>query len=142
MAIMQTDQESVRSGTKLRKRLLRGALLAIVLFACTDRLRAQTDDQLETLKVDSDLVDLQVSVLSHDPTKPPLPLRQDDFVVTEDGTSQEVTFFASADAPFDLILLLDLSGSTANKLKLIRKSSRRFVEAARPSDRIAIVAFS
>src|SRR6266853_4066737 len=139
MAIMQTDQASVCSRTKLPKRFFGGVLLAIVLFACTDRCLAQTDDQLETLKVDSDLVDLQVSVLSHDPTKPPVPLRQDDFVVTEDGTSQQVTFFASADAPFDLILLLDLSGSTSNKLKLIRRSSQRFVEAARPSDRIAIV---
>jgi len=139
---MQTDQASVCSRTKLPKRFFGGVLLAIVLFACTDRCLAQTDDQLETLKVDSDLVDLQVSVLSHDPTKPPVPLRQDDFVVTEDGTSQQVTFFASADAPFDLILLLDLSGSTSNKLKLIRRSSQRFVEAARPSDRIAIVAFS
>jgi VWFA-related protein len=116
-------------------------LLAIVWFSGS-RCLAQTDDHVETLRVDSDLVDLKVSVLTHDPAKPPATLRQEDFLVTEDGVPQEVTFFASGDAPFDLILLIDLSGSTSNKLKLIRKSSRRFVEAARPTDRIAIVAFS
>lgn len=129
MATMRTDYRS------------RAVLLAIILFAGTGLCRAQADDP-ETLRVDSNLVDLQVSVLSHDPTRLPLALRQDDFLVTEDGNVQELTFFASADAPFDLVLLLDLSGSTSNKLKLIRKSSRRFVEAARATDRIAIVTFS
>ncbi|HJZ82677.1 MAG TPA: VWA domain-containing protein, partial [Pyrinomonadaceae bacterium] len=33
-------------------------------------------------------------------------------------------------------------GSTAEKIGLIRKSSKRFVEAARPNDRIAIFAFA
>jgi len=37
---------------------------------------------------------------------------------------------------------LDLSGSTADKIKLIRTSSKRFVDAARPGDRIAIVTFT
>jgi Ca-activated chloride channel family protein len=37
---------------------------------------------------------------------------------------------------------MDLSGSTADKRDLIRKSTRRFIEAARPTDRIAILAFA
>ena len=143
MATMQTEQASGSSWTELLKRFLGGPVLGMVfLFALAVECLAQTGDSPDTIRVDSDLVDLQVSVLSHDPTKLPTPLRQDDFVVTEDGTPQEVTFFAAADAPFDLVLLLDLSGSTADKLKLIRRSSRRFVEAARPTDRIAIVSFS
>ena len=143
MATMQTERANFRCQTRLQKLFLGGVLLAVSLL-CTsgNQCLAQTDDPLDTIRVDSDLVDLQVSVISHDPTNVPALLQQNDFVVTEDGAPQEVTFFASADAPFDLILLLDLSGSTSNKLKLIRQSSRKFVEAARPSDRIAIVAFS
>jgi len=117
-------------------------LTVIFLFVIAARCAAQTGDPTETIKIDSDLVDLQVTVLSHDPTKPQAPLRPEDFLITEDGTPQEITFFAAADAPFDLVLLLDLSGSTSNKIKLIRQSSRRFVEAARPADRIAIVSFT
>src|ERR1700682_1524543 len=143
MATMQTECAIVGCQTGALKLFLSGALLAVILlFNSGSPCLAQTDDPLDTIRVDSDLVDLQVSVISHDPTKVPALLRQADFVVTEDGAPQEVTFFASADAPFDLILLLDLSGSPSNKLKLIRRSSRRFVETARPSDRIAIVSFS
>lgn len=140
---MQTEQASGSYQTKHLKPFLGGPVLAVVfVFAIAMECLAQTGDSPETIRVDSDLVDLQVSVLSHDPAKLPTQLRLDDFVVTEDGDPQEVTFFAAADAPFDLVLLLDLSGSTSDKLKLIRRSSRRFVEAARPTDRIAIVSFT
>src|SRR5205823_12507840 len=67
---------------------------------------------------------------------------QKDFAVLDDGAPQEISFFASGESPFDLLLLLDLSGSTADKIGLIRKSAKRFVDAARPEDRIAILTFS
>jgi VWFA-related protein len=38
--------------------------------------------------------------------------------------------------------LIDLSGSTRDKVKLIRAAAQRFVNAARPSDRIAIISFA
>jgi Ca-activated chloride channel family protein len=69
-------------------------------------------------------------------------LQQKDFMVFENGVPEEITFFASNATPFDLVLLLDLSGSTSDKLDLIRKSARRFVEAARPVDRICIITFT
>ena len=56
--------------------------------------------------------------------------------------SNDLTYFASTDVPFDLVLLIDLSGSTKDKRDLIKKSTLRFIEAARPSDRLAIVTFS
>ncbi len=60
----------------------------------------------------------------------------------EDGQPQEIVFFAGEEAPFDLVLLLDLSGSTADKIKLIRNSTKRFVESTRPTDRVAVFTFS
>jgi VWFA-related protein len=99
-------------------------------------------DPIETIRIESDLVDLKVNVLSLTPsTSVPL-LEQKDFAVLEDGTPQEISFFAAADAPFDLVLLLDLSGSNSKKLKMIRNSAKRFVEATRPTDRIAVVSFT
>jgi VWFA-related protein len=120
----------------------RVALPVLILLAWMTPCLAQTPEPADTIRIDSDLVNLQVSVLSHDPLKPPTYLQQRDFKVLDDGTRQEITFFAAGDAPFDLVLLLDLSGSTADKVKLIRKSSKRFVEASRPMDRIAIVTFT
>lgn len=102
----------------------------------------QTPEPVETIRVESDLVDLKVSVLSLNPQNPSPELQQRDFLVLEDGKPQDVSFFAAADAPFDLVLLLDLSGSTNDKLKLIRKSAKRFVDATRPMDRVSVVAFT
>jgi VWFA-related protein len=87
-------------------------------------------------------VDLKVSVLGFPPNAPPPMLEPKDFLVLEDGVPQEIKFFAAADTPFDLVLLLDLSGSNSKNLKMIRNSAKRFVDAARDVDRIAIVAFT
>jgi len=121
--------------------------LTLVLFLLTcqcvsSTTQAQAPDSTDTIRIDSDLVNLNVSVLSKTPVQGVAPLQQKEFAVFENGAPQEVSFFASAEAPFDLVLLLDLSGSTAKKIDLIRKSSKRFVEAARPGDRIAIVTFA
>ncbi len=102
----------------------------------------QRDDGIETIRVDTELVDLNVSVFNRDPRSPVGELGQKDFAVLENGAPEEISFFASAEAPFDLVLLLDLSGSTVDKLNLIRKSAIRFVEAARPTDRIGIITFT
>jgi VWFA-related protein len=101
----------------------------------------QTPEPVETIRVDSDLVDLKVSVVSLNPQKPLTELQQKDFLVLEDGTPQDIAFFAAADEAFDLVLLLDLSASN-NKLKLIRKSAKRFVDATRPLDRVSVVTFT
>ena len=99
-------------------------------------------DPVETIRIDSDLVDLKVSVLGFPPNTPPPILEPKDFAVFEDGVPQEISFFAAADTPFDLVLLLDLSGSNSKNLKMIRNSAKRFVDAARDVDRIALVTFT
>jgi len=103
---------------------------------------AVSQDPIETIRIDSDLVDLKVSVLGFAPNTPPPLLEAKDFVVMEDGVPQEISFFAAADTPFDLVLLLDLSGSNSKNLKMIRNSAKRFVDAARDIDRIALVTFT
>jgi VWFA-related protein len=99
-------------------------------------------DPIETVRIDSDLVDLKVSVIGAGPKVTVPLLEQKDFVVLEDGTPQEISFFAAADTPFDLVLLLDLSGSSRKNLKMIRNSAKRFVDATRPTDRVAIASFT
>src|SRR5207245_5957873 len=44
--------------------------------------------------------------------------------------------------PFVIALLLDTSGSTRNELDLIRQAATAFVNALRPGDRVAVVAFN
>jgi VWFA-related protein len=114
-----------------------------LLFTLAPCATAQTTEPVdETITIDTGLVDLNVSVFSRAAKTPAGDLQQKDFVVMENGQMEEISFFAAASAPFDLVLLLDLSGSTADKLDLIKKSAKRFVEAARPTDRIGIVTFT
>ena len=105
-------------------------------------LSAASADDVDIVRVDTNLVSLNVSVYSTKLRTDVAKLERKDFTVAEDGKPQEISFFATTDVPFDLVLLLDLSGSTSDKRDLIRKSTTRFIEAARPSDRIAIVAFA
>ena len=126
-----------------RKRLaLSQCALAALVVLGIFCLNTQAQDPIETIRIDSDLVDLKVSVLGFSPIVATPLLDQKDFVVLEDGKQQHIAFFAAADAPFDLVLLLDLSGSNSKKLKMIRDSAKRFIDSARPVDRIALVTFT
>ncbi len=132
---------SVAPHTLWRRGLMIGLFLVTAqCFLLT--VRAQTPENLDTLRIDTDLVNLSVSVINRKAVSGASHLEQKDFAVFENGSPQEISFFASVDAPFDLVLLLDLSGSTSDKIGLIRKSAKRFVDAARPLDRIAILTFT
>ena len=126
----------------LRDVLLRAAVVLLTAHCVLLIAPAQTPEPTDTIRIDTDLVNVSASVFSRQSSLPKSALEQKDFAVFENGEPQQISFFASAETPFDLVLLLDLSGSTADKIKLIRTSSKRFVDAARPGDRIAILTFT
>ncbi|HEY0765548.1 MAG TPA: VWA domain-containing protein [Pyrinomonadaceae bacterium] len=99
-------------------------------------------DPNDVIKTETNLVSLNVSVFNSKLKTFVESLTKEDFRVQENNQDQTVTYFASTEVPFDLVLLVDLSGSTQDKRDLIKKSTLRFIEAARPADRIAIVTFS
>lgn len=102
-----------------------------------------SDDEEEILQIDTKLVNLNVRVLNKDHSVPVnLNLNKEDFSLLEDGQEQEVAFFSTTETPFDLVLVLDFSGSTIAKQGLIKDAAQRFVELARPNDRIAVVVFT
>ncbi len=106
------------------------------------QLNAAEVDPGDVIKTETSLVSLNVSVFNSKLKMFVGSLTKDDFRVLDNGQEQTVTYFASTYVPFDLVLLVDLSGSTENKRDLIKKSTLRFIEAARPTDRLAIVTFS
>lgn len=96
----------------------------------------------DVIRVDSQLVTLNISVIDRGTNRGLMGLTQGDFKLFEDGHEQRIVQFESASAPFDMVLLIDLSGSTSEVVKLIRAAALRFVDAARPADRIAIIVFA
>jgi VWFA-related protein len=96
----------------------------------------------DVIRVDSQLVTLNISVIDRGTNRGLMGLTQGDFKLFEDGQEQRIVQFESASAPFDMVLLIDLSGSTREVVKLIRAAALRFVDAARPADRIAVIVFA
>jgi Ca-activated chloride channel family protein len=132
----------VRSTGALTNSFSESEKRSIAKATATGLFEGQTVEEDDIVSVNTNLVSLNVSVFSNKLRPNVSMLEQKDFVVTEDGRPQTISFFGTTDVPFDLVLLLDLSASTSGKRDLIRKSTRRFIEAARPADRLAIVTFS
>src|SRR6185503_16271500 len=68
-------------------------------------------------------------------------MRSNDFTVYEDGAERQITTVIPATEPFNLILLLDVSGSVEERIDFIRKAARDFLNTASPQDRISIISF-
>jgi VWFA-related protein len=95
----------------------------------------------EAIKLEARLVNLNVKVT--DATGKTLPaLGKEEFVVYEDGVPQDLFYFEQVSAPLNIVLLLDLSGSTSHKMKIIKKAAQKFVDSLKPDDKIAVAAFT
>lgn len=69
-------------------------------------------------------------------------LTANDFEITESGTAREIVSVERSTAPFNLVLLLDVSGSVENYVNFIRKAARAFVNTVDEKDRVSIVIFN
>lgn len=101
---------------------------------------ADLDDD-NILRIESDLVTLNAAV-SKRTGEAVTDLRKEDFTLFEDGIQQELIHFQPVTMPFNLVLLIDLSGSVKEKINLIKRSAMRFIQATRPEDKVAIVTFT
>jgi VWFA-related protein len=96
----------------------------------------------DIIRVDSQLVTLNMSVIDRNTSRGVVGLAKSDFRLFENNNEQEILQFDSSAAPFDLMLLIDLSGSTRDVVSLIRAAALRFINAARPFDRIGVITFA
>ena len=68
-------------------------------------------------------------------------MHEADFTVYENGIQRRVTNVVPTNEPFNLVLLLDVSGSVEERMDFIRKAARDFLRTTSPQDRIAIISF-
>src|SRR6267154_288752 len=69
-------------------------------------------------------------------------LEPDNFRVFEDNVEQEVVNFSSEDVPISIGVILDLSGSMANKLGKAKEAALQFCKTANPQDEFFLVGFN
>jgi VWFA-related protein len=64
------------------------------------------------------------------------------FRVLEDGTPQRILHFASEDAPLELIVAMDISGSMGAALADLKAAVRQFLSRLKPTAVVTLVAFN
>jgi VWFA-related protein len=115
------------------------ALAALLCLAAVAR--AQSQDDPDVVRTSTNLVILNVGVADRK-GQAVTNLSQGDFAVYEDGVRQSVVSFEPTNAPFSLVLLLDMSGSTINFRPTLKQSALRFIDALGPEDRVQVIAFN
>ena len=98
-------------------------------------------DDADVVRIETQLVSVP-AVVTDRAGRPLTGLKAADFQVFEDGRPQKIANFSTTEAPFEVALMLDTSGSTREDVGLIRAAARAFIEALRPGDRVAILAFN
>jgi Mg-chelatase subunit ChlD len=104
-----------------------------------DDLKDEPQD-VESLKTDTNLVTVPVIATTRDGIYIP-DLRQEEFSIAEDGETQQIAFFATVNAPFHVVLMLDTSASTEEKLGAIKRAAATFVEQLQSADRVKVISF-
>lgn len=120
-------------------RLARSWTFAVILVLSA-ALLAQAQEPEDVITTDTSLVQLNVGVVDKQ-GRPITSLKKNDFIVYEDGVKQTIQRFEPVDAPFSLVLLLDVSGSTINFRQNLKLASQRFLDALAPEDRVAVIQF-
>jgi Ca-activated chloride channel family protein len=68
-------------------------------------------------------------------------LRAEDFILTENGAAQPITFFAREDLPLSYSLLVDNTGSLRTVLDHVIRTGETIVAGKRPPDEMSVVRF-
>ncbi len=94
----------------------------------------------DVIRFDTSLVTVPVSVVDRSGRFVPT-LRRQDFHIFEDGVEQKIAYFATTDAPFTVVLLIDTSGSTQFRLEDIQSAAITFVSKLKPEDSVMVMSF-
>ena len=121
--------------------MLRSLLCPILMFVVVGfAVPAAFGQDDDPIRVDAALVRLNIGVVDGR-GRPITQLNRSNFSVFEDGVKQDIARFETTTAPFSVMVLLDMSGSTKTFRQNIKLSASRFLDALAPDDRVAVVEF-
>jgi Ca-activated chloride channel family protein len=115
---------------------MRVLIVALTCLMCCGEVRAQGTEG--TFRSGVDLVSLNVIVTDHK-DKFVTGLTQKNFSVFEDGIQQDVSFFAAANVPLDMAILLDMSSSMSDKMATVQEAAVGFASHLRQGDRVSVI---
>ena len=94
----------------------------------------------DVIRIETNLITMPVSVLDRD-GRFVSGLQQNDFRIFENGIEQKIDYFQSVEQPFTVILMIDVSPSTAFQIEEIHAAANTFINQLRTTDRVMVVAF-
>ena len=109
--------------------------------------RAQTpappvdNQKLETANPDPNVIAVPVIAYTSD-DRYVGDLAKDEFRITQDGVAQEITFVAKASLPLYVVLLIDTSDSTKDKLGQLQQAAISFVEQLDGNAKVKLISFN
>jgi Ca-activated chloride channel family protein len=94
------------------------------------------------LELSVDVQEIALNVHVDDASgKPVTNLSREDFSVFEDGQQRDISNFASAETPYNILLLFDRSSSTQSQWPFLLRAISRFITQLPDQHRIALAAF-
>lgn len=94
----------------------------------------------DVIRIETNLITMPVSVLDRD-GRFVSGLQQNDFRIFENGIEQKVDYFQSVEQPFTVVLMIDVSPSTAFQIEEIHAAANTFINQLRPMDKVMVIAF-
>ena len=116
------------------------ALLALLLILSAPALAQDDGDDGDVLRVNTDLVVVNVTV-TDGAGKYVRGLKRADFKLAEDGREQTISTFGAEETPFAAAVLLDFSGSMDRRVSMARAAAIRFLDGLREEDVAAVYRF-
>jgi Ca-activated chloride channel homolog len=98
------------------------------------------DDPNEIIKIDTQLVNLNVRVVDRN-NRPINGLTQNDFKIIEDGTPQQIDFFSQSEVTTNYGIVVDNSGSMRQQLEKVIEAGKILVNTNRGDDDTMIIRF-
>jgi VWFA-related protein len=117
-------------------------LYSIPLFACVAAglLAAAPADDEAVFRTDVSLVRVDVQVLDRD-NRAITGLRAEDFVLREEGQTQQIRNFARENMAVDVLLLFDVSASMRPHVERIASAAHQAMQVLGDNDRVGIMVF-
>jgi Ca-activated chloride channel family protein len=115
----------------------------LLALLCLNALVAFAQDDDDVVRVNTDLVVLNVTVTDKD-GQYVKGLKKSDFKIYEDGVEVQPNMIASfslQESPYAAVVLLDSSGSMEARFSLARSAAIRFLDGLRPEDVAAVYKF-
>lgn len=104
--------------------------------------RAEADVQVaEIIKTDVDLITVDALVLQKTTSRVVGNLKQDDFLVSEDGNKQTITHFSQDNLPLSVLLLIDRGGCLDPFGQEVRRAAKDALSRLKPSDEVAVMTY-